>query len=272
MQNSIQYNISIISFFDILGFTDIINKYRSPGQVIDILKTLEYQAKPNKKLASMYGLKLSNFSDTVVRTTNILSNLNRKHQVRILFHELMDLIRIQCKLIEGNVFIRGCVTLDEIYHDESYIFGPGLNRAYNLEKNTAVYPRIIVDPSIFNLFEERQFFCSTHHDWKTEKHKIKNIIRESSDGVWFLDYLKTVVTEPNKDYEYGKYLKQHKDMIIKHSQKLKDLDHTSVKYGWLAHYHNEVIKELSKKTLKLINADIKDFYINKEQVKTIYKF
>lgn len=45
--------------------------------------------------------------------------------------------------------MRGAVTVGAIHHDQHIVFGPALNRAYELESKVAFYPRILIDtPSV----------------------------------------------------------------------------------------------------------------------------
>ena len=189
------YNISLISFFDILGFGNIVDTANDTSKVLKILEALKYEATPDKESASTFEMKFANFSDSVVRTTNILSESNREYQSGILFSELLILVHIQSTLIFEDVFVRGCVTVDKIYQDESYIFGPGLNRAYRLEKNIAIFPRIIIDPRVFMVWEQTPALKAGHHNLLQEKEYIRALLRESSDGVWFLDYLVLIFVE-----------------------------------------------------------------------------
>ncbi|MES1199225.1 MAG: hypothetical protein ABUS48_04515 [Pseudomonadota bacterium] len=43
------------------------------------------------------------------------------------------------------------MTIGKLYHDEHIVFGPALNRAYELEHREAVYPRALLDPEIESL-------------------------------------------------------------------------------------------------------------------------
>lgn len=115
--NQIQYDISIISFFDILGFGKCVQT-ASHKEIYDLLEIFKY----NAKLAQMYDQRYINFSDTFVRTTNILSETNKRHQVGILFHELLDLLHIQISLIAKKIVVRGSVTIGKIYLKDDAIF------------------------------------------------------------------------------------------------------------------------------------------------------
>ena len=258
----VKYNTSIISFLDILGFEDIVNKAASPIEVFKILEKFKREAKHDEKLAKMYEQKFSNFSDTVVRTTHILSEENRQFQVGILFCELLHLIHIQSLLIcEQGVFIRGCVTIGEICQEGSHIFGPGLNKAYHLEKEKAIYPRIIIDPHVFDLLEQSPLLRSCHHTLEMEKESIEELVREASDGIRFLDYLKVMSEECDDYYAYGQFLERHKQLIVECSEKFKEANDIGSKYKWLTEYHNEVVASVSNKMFKSMGYNRDDLQI-----------
>jgi hypothetical protein len=64
---------------------------------------------------------------------------------------LLSLGRMQVGIAAMGFFIRGAVTIGDLYHDREVVFGPGLVRAYDLESNTAIYPRIVLDPNVVEL-------------------------------------------------------------------------------------------------------------------------
>lgn len=53
----------------------------------------------------------------------------------------------------AGFWLRGAVTIGLLHHDEDIVFGPALNRAYELESRHAIFPRIILDPACAELFE-----------------------------------------------------------------------------------------------------------------------
>ncbi|MBA7494119.1 hypothetical protein ES702_04692 [subsurface metagenome] len=271
-----QYHISLISFFDILGFKDVVDKSEDSNRVLQILETLRHQGKPDINLASMFEQKHSNISDTIVRTIDIYNQANKKHRVGILFHELLNLMHVQRSLIYQDIVIRGSITIGKVYHDGSYVFGPGFNRAYLLEKNIAIYPRIIIDRWILNFLEETHLKDlllrdGNNHFAITQKEYMKSLVRESSDGVWFLDYLK-MSPEFNKICDYGEFLRHHKELIVERSKGRDAFDRTAVKYGWLARYHNEVLDSMSDRDFESIGISRKNLHITKDEVEAIYEF
>jgi hypothetical protein len=58
---------------------------------------------------------------------------------------------IQMTSLNLGFLIRGGVTIGELYHDREAVFGPALNRAYELENCVADYPRVVLDPEVATL-------------------------------------------------------------------------------------------------------------------------
>jgi hypothetical protein len=53
----------------------------------------------------------------------------------------------------NGFLVRGGVTIGDLIHDSECVFGPGLNRAYELESTVANLPRVVIDSSIIGEFE-----------------------------------------------------------------------------------------------------------------------
>jgi hypothetical protein len=62
----------------------------------------------------------------------------------------MAIFQMACAL--QGFLLRGGITIGDIVHDDEVVFGPGLNRAYELESQVARMPRIILDPDLISEF------------------------------------------------------------------------------------------------------------------------
>lgn len=82
-----KYSISIVTFIDILGFGQIVKTTSKPNEVASILNALRHASAIDKEDAKLYDKKFVNFSDTAIRTTNILSKANRQHRIGILMND-----------------------------------------------------------------------------------------------------------------------------------------------------------------------------------------
>jgi hypothetical protein len=84
----------------------------------------------------------TSFSDSIVISCNATEEGHQKF--------LMYLCHLICIRQAANLFIRGGLTVGLAHHEDNVIFGPAMNRAYELESNRehAKYPRIILEPSL----------------------------------------------------------------------------------------------------------------------------
>ncbi|MBF0411046.1 MAG: hypothetical protein HQM10_27145 [Candidatus Riflebacteria bacterium] len=241
---TIVYDQSIIVYFDILGFKEMV-KNSSALSIWELLTKFRNKSKVKEDEQEMFGKQFSNFSDTVIISTKIQSKLNKKQPWGIFFHELIEMIYLQVALLQSQkVFVRGVMTIGHIIHKDNLFFGPGLIKAYELERDVSVYPRIIIDPKIIEIYLTTSLLKSANHDIITDWSYIKNLIRKSSDGIYFIDYLKAINTEIDDFDDYCSFLSLHRELIIENASKFKDLSKISAKYSWLAEYHNEIVKEL----------------------------
>lgn len=70
---------------------------------------------------------------------------------------LQDIAIIQLISAISGFLIRGGITFGKVIHDHEVVFGPGLNRAYELESKIANYPRILIDETVMVMMEDNAF-------------------------------------------------------------------------------------------------------------------
>lgn len=134
------YETRLVAFFDILGWKNEIEEANSDPRHIARLATALRLFNANADAIGDAGARLTTFSDNVV-----FSKPYAAGDVRWL---LEGLAVTQLGLASMGFWIRGGVTVGEIYHDEYIVFGPALNRAHHLESKVSEVPRIIVDEMI----------------------------------------------------------------------------------------------------------------------------
>lgn len=261
---NVEYDFCIISFFDILGFQNIIED-KSPKEILKILKNFDEESKV--EIETFKSLKNIYFSDTVIRMHNLFSKDNLVNRFGILYHEILEIAFIQLNMImRDGIFIRGSIVLDKIYNDSKYFFGPGVNLAYNLESKKAIYPRVIIEDSIIKLLFDKDYQNSnvtkliTAHKAEDEVEYLNIIIKKSSDGFYFVDYLNVLkyYDEPN----CISFLKKHKQLIEDYYNKSKNINNIASKYLWLKRYHNHFISQIPHSYLKTKRYKKKDLIIN----------
>lgn len=78
------------------------------------------------------------------------------------------------------MLIRGGITIGKIIHNEEMVFGPGINRAYELESKYAIYPRII--------FDQIHFKGDSFYPTRSILRQVE--ITEDDDGLFFINYMR----------------------------------------------------------------------------------
>jgi hypothetical protein len=197
------YRKALVSFIDVIGFADFVKESETaPSHVVPeiyrILKTLRSQIEEGEqfKYSDIEGLgpepdplfRAFSFSDCTVRVTFLDSENNLPN---VLIRELRLLSEKQLELAcwsadeweEFPVLLRGGISVGNISMDpdlksDEIIFGPAMVRSYELEKATAVYPRIVLDRQ---LVKE-----SKANEWT-------GILKQGDDGVYFLNYLRECI-------------------------------------------------------------------------------
>lgn len=235
----------VVAYIGILGFLDIVRATPGSGDEqkrIQMLRALRYVA-AHAELASMglldtcdppSDLHATAFLDCIV----ISDRANPSGASRVLSEASL----LSGWLLREGILSRGGVTMGPVHHDSQRVFGEGLLSAYGLERQQAVYPRIVVADALVDLFEYSHLFRILH----------------DHDGFWFLDLFFQLQTSrslaefsvardvepPRWDREAFLYVRQ---LICAHLARLQNGDRPQPrrveKYIWLAGCFNEAIVE-----------------------------
>ena len=122
-----------------------LNEEKIPEEKLDEVKAV--LAKMNSNIREMHPVSISYFSDSLV--------LSAEADDVIASQTILELLaKLSIKLWdEHSLLIRGGVTLGKLVHIENGpLFGPAMNRAYQLESKEAVTPRIIFDDHSIEAF------------------------------------------------------------------------------------------------------------------------
>src|SRR5271169_5988963 len=189
---SVNYTRSIVSYLDILGFRELIEK-RTAGEVSRILRILAESIAPHPTDEPV-KIEFTKFSDTVIRSTP-------EPSPAYFIYELKTILRAQVALIPEGVPIRGAVTIGEITQSWDVVYGPAVVRAYELDSGP---PRIVIDDKALSLLRppvDANFLVEL------------GLTRLEGTTV-YLDYLKACEVELRvEDEEYLQFLEIHRDFI-----------------------------------------------------------
>lgn len=242
-----EYKKQLVAFIDILGFKELIEEAsRNPSDALliigklnnSITKAMESSHELNSDLQmseenKRYKVKI--FSDCICISYDCGFDDNEITSNSI-FIFLLSLIYLQAELHLNKIFIRGGVSYDFHYSNESIIFSSALVNSYEIESKDAIYPRIVIDKSLID------YLKIVEHEANFEI--LNEILKKDVDGLIFIDYLE-IIGEMDEESDKEAFLVNHKGIIeeiLSSSLKPKIRE----KYLWLAKYHNQKIVKIYK--------------------------
>ena len=239
-----------IVYFDVLGYKAFFEDSDNDFQqfLLDNIALVNDAKRPIiKNVSFSEEIKYKTFSDNCI----ILVPSNQKNDERKVSFLINYIAKLQLKILKDyGIPIRGSITKGEAYIDDNIVFGKGLISAVKNEDSKAIYPRIIIDESIVNLFD-----MST----------IENV-KKDDDDVYYVDYFSLLCVDNIflPDPEKKKEILQVRDNVYKlvnkyghykrniiNSDKIRVTEGIISKYLWLLCKYNEEM------TVKKIPCTIK---------------
>jgi hypothetical protein len=177
------YQRRLVILYDVLGWRNHIKAADGSLQKIGDLRRLILQSHRSLRLRSQFHMRISTFSDNIVITQPI----NEKTPL------LITLIAFQQIAAAMKGFLlRGGITVGDVVHDDECVFGPGLNRAHELESEIAHFPRFALDADVIE-----------------EVGKIGDLV-VLEDGVLFIDPFRLGFM----DYMRGRHEEIERDLVL----------------------------------------------------------
>lgn len=147
-EQEIKLSTYYVAYIDILGAKEMINSSQSEVflQKINYLYQ-EALTAIKKYYEEIQQIKIETkiFSDNIImaiskeKNDSITDEINK----RTLIFELASFFQILA--LENSFLTRGSIVIDDLYFDETFIYGKALTKAYELESQIAIYPRIIIN-------------------------------------------------------------------------------------------------------------------------------
>lgn len=140
----------------------------------------------------------------------------------------------QLEMVNSGYFIRGAISFGDIYIDDLAVFGVPLIEAHDGERDVANNPRIVLTESAKELTKQHLAY------YGNGPHAPQNSdLKSDADGVWFLDYLESVMLAPDEGAFGDAEIAKHRDAVgAKLQLYAASSQHILTKYQWVARYHN----------------------------------
>jgi hypothetical protein len=191
-----------VAFLDILGFKDYVDRYIE-GDTAILKKIKSSMEEVTNNVEERYfkskniKIKYKQFSDcTSISLKNILNDddINQNEFNYSLALIIIILRDFQYELLETDVYIRGAFSLGVHFENKNLIFSEALIKSYNLELTEAMYPRIILDVTLFKYLK----IMYKHHKDSMINLGIDQALVCDWDGLIFINPFKKF--ESSKDF------------------------------------------------------------------------
>lgn len=213
---AVQFEYRICVFLDFLGFRDHIDQaVAEPKHVKRISGAFACVNEHLKQgIGGLKSRRISQYSDCVT----ISYRIDESSSVYYLLSELQHL---QIALAGRGFLVRGGVTVGHLVHDADQLFGPAQVRAFELESQEAIYPRILVDELVIEIGRRSP---APHHDSDDEESYIRKIVAQDFDNRLYIGYttMTSILDVAGADAdEYAPYMSRV-IKIVEHGLQSKD--------------------------------------------------
>jgi hypothetical protein len=165
-----------VAFLDILGFSDMVEQDCSgpSADAVYLPKLLGVHKTAFAYARKFVGAKVTQFSDSII----LALPYSPAEFAGVLDHVAV----LQQTLLQDGILSRGGLSYGKHYSDEEFIFSDALIRAYKIERDRAIFPRVVVDDDLLDLLGP------------LASNPPLSLIREA-DGACFVDYLRKMMPD-----------------------------------------------------------------------------
>jgi hypothetical protein len=191
------------------------------------------------------------FSDSI-----IVSVLSKEEKINEITSTLIaNLSFIGSKLIKSGILLRGGLTIGNLIHtDDGIVMGQALIDAYELEKNSAKYPRIILSDI---LLKKLNYPMLTHNN-RYPYHQYLDRFDDGCVGFHQLIFYQVMQSAPTFSHSFKDELDIIRKVIIDGLDNSFEKPDVFQKYKWIKDEYNKLIiltKGLKKEIYEVRCAD-----------------
>ncbi|PTS85502.1 hypothetical protein DBR00_06925 [Pseudomonas sp. HMWF032] len=210
------YEQRYVAFIDILGFRGHVNELGKNGshdKLVSLLQALHKIRDSSRR--DLLALKAFAFAKDLQATTfsdNIVISGEGDD-----FQYVLSVTGNLCvELLSQGYLLRGGISSGGLHHSQDIVMGEGLVKAYELESQVAIYPRVIIDDCCLQ---------------EALKESTTYPLTKDFDGFYYLDYL---AKESNRGF---RLFEKSREAIVQTLEHGKPKE--KAKARWMARYLNE---------------------------------
>jgi hypothetical protein len=251
------YEDQITIFLDFLGFSEASVQLDESAQakmltLLTAISSMRSQfsdnSDPNTGDARAIRLRptITTFSDHIVASypmSRILTDDPQSKFELVLFDATLFTARIAAAALQFGFLIRGGLSYGLLYHTSGIVFGQAMVEAYNLESKSAIYPRVVISPSLLKRLEGRP--------------GVQAFVHHGYDGVGSLDYFFFLISALSPSgSEHSSSTKAYFDRVVpvmkENVERLRATGHLNAtsKWVWFAKMFAEALRRTNPAILQ----------------------
>lgn len=164
------YKNKYVAFLDLLGFKSKVNdadtNHKVQKEILNVLDIFRDTLCNSDNI----GMRFTHFSDCIIFSVDRTS--------RGLWEILESINVLTLNLLNYDFFIRGGLSAGGIYHDEKFVYGSAVNRAYKIENKESIFPITLVSNEVIA-------------DIKSYSSTFEEFLIQDAEGRYFVHYLKS---------------------------------------------------------------------------------
>ncbi|MHB1079045.1 MAG: hypothetical protein ACYC67_06560 [Prosthecobacter sp.] len=198
---------SYVALIDVLGYKDKINQDRLSG-------SLDFRDALMKALEVFSDVNEADYSHEAISDTIIMRCAKRENIV-----EFIQLVRaVQIAFLSQKLFTRGAIVYQQHFQSGKVTYSLALAQAYELEQKKSIYPRVILDRNIIEMFNSGE----------RKSNYLDGIIKSKLVSEWNGTYFVNVITKKN-----WKKIREYAAAIYREDKaKLLDNESAFAKHVW----------------------------------------
>ncbi len=169
----------IVAYLDILGIAGRMKEGRDRQKLtmnkLHNLYTFSMDISKQIVIEGYSDIQFKIFSDNIIIVKKLSEQLEKRLlDIKVLLNCVAN---FQCSAAKDGVgwLVRGGISIGELFIDETMVWGEALLKGYDLESNSAIYPRILLDSSVISYIgSNKELIGYTLQDF---------------DNLYFLNYL-----------------------------------------------------------------------------------
>jgi hypothetical protein len=150
---------------------------------------------------------------------------------------------LQVAFIGAGLLARGAIARGDFFADQTFVYGPALERAVVLEETRARYPRCILDEASIAIAN----YALIAEDSDGQGSSWRKHLALDSDGIVFVNYLAIADEDPaGYGLDIDRLLQSHKELIERGIRRYDGVVGVEEKFRWLAGYQNFAVRSIGR--------------------------